>query len=101
RRRQSGRRRAPPPRTWRRTYGPSIRSIRSALASTFAAGSWWWSKCPSARSIDRGQSRRTPTVARRVRFYDLASTAEGDFTAGVKMAREGNVYYIEDVVRGR
>jgi predicted phage terminase large subunit-like protein len=38
-----------------------------------------------------------------VRFWDLASTgsADADRTAGVKMAREGNRYYIEDVVCGR
>lgn len=42
-------------------------------------------------------------MARRVRFWDLASTgsADADRTAGVKMAREGNHYFIEDVVCGR
>jgi predicted phage terminase large subunit-like protein len=42
-------------------------------------------------------------MARRVRFWDLAATAtpESDFSVGVKMAREGSLYYIEDVVRGR
>lgn len=38
----------------------------------------------------------------RVRAYDLASTEDGDFTVGVRMARsDTGIYYLEDVVRGR
>jgi predicted phage terminase large subunit-like protein len=40
-------------------------------------------------------------VARRVRFWDLAATERGDFSAGVRMAREGGIYYVEDLVHGR
>lgn len=38
---------------------------------------------------------------RRVRFWDLAATEDGDYTAGVLIARAAGVFYIEDVVRGR
>lgn len=55
-------------------------------------------------------------MARRVRFWDLASTAsaDADYSAGVRMAKDASAvqpglaagqvfyrYYIEDVVRGR
>jgi predicted phage terminase large subunit-like protein len=44
-----------------------------------------------------------PAEARRVRYWDTAGTeAGGDFTAGVKMSRNGTgVIYVEDVVRGQ
>jgi len=37
-------------------------------------------------------------MARRVRFWDLAASGQptADFTAGVRMACEGNLYYVED-----
>lgn len=42
-----------------------------------------------------------PVVGQRVRFWDLASTHAGDYTCGVKMVREGGVFTVEDVQRGR
>ena len=43
-----------------------------------------------------------PAEARRVRYWDKASTeGAGDYSAGVRMARVGGVYYVEDVVRDR
>jgi predicted phage terminase large subunit-like protein len=40
-------------------------------------------------------------MARRVRFWDLAASSQGDFSAGVRMAREGGIYSVEDLVHGR
>lgn len=42
-------------------------------------------------------------MARRVRFWDLAATAnpDSDWSCGIRMAREGSLFYIEDLVRGR
>jgi len=41
-------------------------------------------------------------VDRRVRAWDYAaSKGEGNWTAGVRMARAGNLYFIEDVERGQ
>lgn len=43
-----------------------------------------------------------PAVARRVRYWDTASSdGHGDRTAGVLMAEADGVYYIEDVVLGQ
>lgn len=43
-----------------------------------------------------------PAVARRVRYWDKASTpGGGDYSAGVRMAMDGGLYYVEDVVRGQ
>jgi len=43
-----------------------------------------------------------PAQARRVRGWDKAgSNASGDWTAGVKVAEHGGIYYIEDVKRDR
>jgi predicted phage terminase large subunit-like protein len=43
-----------------------------------------------------------PAVATRLRFWDMASSPAGDYTAGVRMARvDPGIYYVEDVVRGR
>lgn len=43
-----------------------------------------------------------PFAAKRVRWWDKAGTqGEGDYTAGVLMARLGDDYYIEDVIRGQ
>lgn len=42
-----------------------------------------------------------PVAARRVRFWDMASTKDGDFTVGCRMAVNNGVYFVEDVVRGR
>jgi len=43
-----------------------------------------------------------PAEARRVRYWDKASVeGAGDYSAGVRMARAGGVYYVEDVVRDR
>lgn len=40
---------------------------------------------------------------RRVRYWDLAASRKDTacYTAGVLMARQGDTYYVEDVVRGR
>ncbi len=45
----------------------------------------------------------SPVEASRCRYWDKAGTAEGgDWTAGVKMARDFNgIYYVEHVVRGQ
>jgi predicted phage terminase large subunit-like protein len=41
-----------------------------------------------------------PDKAERIRSWDRAATQDGgDWTAGVRWAREGGTYYIEDVVR--
>lgn len=47
-------------------------------------------------------SARPADVVMRVRYWDLAATTDGDYTAGVLMSitRSGMVY-VEDVVRGR
>ncbi len=44
-----------------------------------------------------------PREARRVRYWDLAATAndDSDWTSGVLMARAGDLFYIEDVVHGQ
>jgi predicted phage terminase large subunit-like protein len=43
-----------------------------------------------------------PYEARRCRYWDRAATQDdGDYTAGVLMARAGGVFYVEDVVRGQ
>lgn len=40
--------------------------------------------------------------ARRVRYWDRAASAGADdYTAGVLMARSGDLYFVEDVVRGQ
>ena len=41
-----------------------------------------------------------PAKAERVRYWDLAATADGgDYTVGLRLARADGVYYIEDVKR--
>jgi predicted phage terminase large subunit-like protein len=46
--------------------------------------------------------RYRPQEASRVRFWDLAaSDGKGDWTVGVLMAKKGENYYVEDVVRGQ
>jgi predicted phage terminase large subunit-like protein len=40
-------------------------------------------------------------MASRVRFWDLAASPVGDWTAGVRMAKDGGLYTVEDLVRGR
>jgi predicted phage terminase large subunit-like protein len=43
-----------------------------------------------------------PFIAERVRYWDRASTAgDGDYTAGALLARDGGLFYVEDVVRGQ
>lgn len=43
-----------------------------------------------------------PAQANRVRYWDKAATdGGGDWTAGVRMAEAGGVYYVEDVRRGQ
>lgn len=42
-----------------------------------------------------------PHDARTVRYWDLASTEKGDYTAGVKVAEKDGVYYVLDVVHIR
>lgn len=42
-----------------------------------------------------------PVQAVRVRAWDRAASPEGDWTAGVRLARAGGVWYVEDVVRFR
>lgn len=45
---------------------------------------------------------RAEETAERVRYWDKASSATGDYTAGVLMCRtQGGVYYVEHVVRGQ
>ena len=61
--------------------------------------------------LDGGLFKRSwfPTVvalpngyARRVRYWDLAATIDGDYTCGVLMSRTSDdTYYVEDVCRGR
>lgn len=46
--------------------------------------------------------REVPAIAKRVRWWDRAATANGgDYTVGVLMAYVDNIYYVEDVVRGQ
>lgn len=42
-----------------------------------------------------------PAEARRVRWWDKASSLKGDYTAGVLLAEHRGIYYVEDVKRGR
>lgn len=43
-----------------------------------------------------------PVVARRARGWDTAATdGGGDYTAGVKIAEVGGIFYVEDVIRGQ
>lgn len=43
-----------------------------------------------------------PFQAQRVRWWDQGATAgDGDYTAGVLVARAGGLFYVEDVVRGQ
>lgn len=43
-----------------------------------------------------------PRDARRVRYWDKAGTAGGGaYSAGVRMAEAGGLYYVEDVIRGQ
>lgn len=43
-----------------------------------------------------------PEKVQRLRYWDLAASRDGCFTAGVRMARaQDGIYYIEDVVRGQ
>lgn len=43
-----------------------------------------------------------PAQAQRVRYWDKAGSINGDYTAGVLMAKDSDgVYYIEDVARGQ
>lgn len=48
-----------------------------------------------------GVVEAAPAKARRVRAWDLAATADGDWTAGALFADTGEGYVIEDVVRLR
>jgi predicted phage terminase large subunit-like protein len=44
----------------------------------------------------------SPAIAERVRYWDMAATANGgDFTAGVRMAAAGGLFYVEDVSHGQ
>jgi len=44
----------------------------------------------------------SPARARRVRYWDKAATADGGaYTAGVLMAWDGELFYVDDVVRGQ
>jgi len=40
-------------------------------------------------------------MARHVRFWDLSSTLTGDYTAGIKMAKDGRLYTVEHLIHGR
>ncbi|MFN3652344.1 MAG: phage terminase large subunit [Armatimonadota bacterium] len=78
-----------------------------------ALGSYAWNALyqqrPRPRSggffkVDRLQVvAAAPAEAERVRYWDKASTeGDGDYTAGVLLAKDGDgLYYVEDVVRGR
>lgn len=65
-----------------------------------------WNARPAAGAVfDRAWFeivKASPRQARRVRYWDKASTERGgDFTVGVRMAEADGVYYVEDVVRGQ
>jgi predicted phage terminase large subunit-like protein len=46
--------------------------------------------------------REVPSEAQRVRYWDKGASVDGDYTAGVLIARNGTgEFYVEDVVRGR
>jgi predicted phage terminase large subunit-like protein len=56
--------------------------------------------------FQRGWFRTVPIAplgfARRVRYWDLAASVEGDYTCGVLMSRdEDGIFYVEDVRRGQ
>jgi predicted phage terminase large subunit-like protein len=88
---------------------------RAALAEirkSANVGEYFFSAMFQGRPVPRsgGMFRRewfpivaaAPAVATRVRFWDMASSTTGDYTAGVRMARiDPGIYYVEDVVRGR
>lgn len=43
-----------------------------------------------------------PAVARRVRYWDKAGTEDGgDYSAGVRLAEVGGLYYVEEAIRGQ
>lgn len=45
--------------------------------------------------------RAVPAWGHRIRYWDKASTVDGDYTVGVLMQRTGPTYYVLNVVRGR
>lgn len=65
-----------------------------------------WKVRPSAGKVfDRGWFpivAAAPAQAKRVRYWDKAATEGGGaYTAGVRIAYKGGIFYIEDVVRGQ
>lgn len=42
-----------------------------------------------------------PAAGQRVRFWDLASRPDGDYSAGCRMVKDGGRFIVEDVQRGR
>ncbi len=71
----------------------------------------WWSAMYQQRPIPQeGRLFRKdwfevvtdyPHDANQVRYWDLAATEKGDYTAGVRVAAEDGIYYIIDVQRMR
>jgi predicted phage terminase large subunit-like protein len=80
-------------------------------------GSFWWNALYLGLPIARrgGYFRRewfelveqAPADARRVRYWDMAATEEGegssdpDWTVGLKLAAKGGMWWVEDVIRRR
>jgi predicted phage terminase large subunit-like protein len=76
-------------------------------------GSHWWNAMYQQRPVEReGGMFKTdwfeivshgaagPNV-RRVRYWDRAASAKGDWTVGALVATDGSTYWIEDIVRFR
>jgi predicted phage terminase large subunit-like protein len=100
--------RAPDAPLWPQRYdADALANIRQTV------GSYWWAALYQQRPSPRegGLFKRAwftlvdavPVSAQRIRYWDKAATAgDGDYTAGVLMARTPNgLYYIEDVTRGQ
>jgi predicted phage terminase large subunit-like protein len=75
-------------------------------------GSYFWSALYDQRPVPPGGGMfhrewfdivgAAPVEASRCRYWDKAATADGDYSVGVKIARDREgVFYVEDVVRGQ
>lgn len=83
-------------------YEANVRALSHVEQERLLGGNW---KIRAAAGLvfNRGWFEivdAAPVNARRVRGWDKAGTAgDGDWTAGVKMAKASGIYYVEDVIR--
>ena len=93
---------------------PELYPVSALLKQKGQLGSYFWSALYDQRPVPPGGGMfkrewfdivgAAPAKAERIRYWDKAGSehAGSDYSAGVKIARDGDgVFYIEDVLRGQ